>query len=518
MEEIFRRPHSLLKLEIEKVNVCRAKRIARKSFQHLSAHTEDWLHKSLVSFRPGRILHEELNENPDVYENRFTVHFVKRCLVRLEARLKEVRDLGEFMDRYGRLLTDKEGNSDYWKKCWRKIQRNLTLMGAVYKDENYQHNKENSDVLKSAGEKLKQMRQRLRQLRQQPLWEAVDSRIKPEYHDTNVFTDGRHYRYVRRLWTKFVSENDSEESEEKKSHREQEIVRALRTYTCSLFAYCLKTEGYLGFKLTGTFDNFKAKHENPLFPEFRFHSDERKTTLIIGNGENAREIRLLTIGNNPGHAEQLTGQLKEENAWILYFQADDPEADDGAFLGGKNDRFIFVSPYDPDSCERIAAFIRRFVLEYYLKKIAEPHPFPNALSRYAVDFSQCLGCIAVEKSTYVFTSLPEKAILADAIKEKMMAREPRVRRDGLENEINRFLSEMNTRLNELKGNVSCPICGAHFSRYPIDLRSLYLECRECEFRLSKDSNGKVLLSKKGLLDADKGKWGMDYMEFNIHEL
>jgi hypothetical protein len=63
LEEIFRNPHSLLTRETEKVPTSRAKRIPVKSYQHLASHTEDWVHKSIISFTPSHVLHEELNLN-----------------------------------------------------------------------------------------------------------------------------------------------------------------------------------------------------------------------------------------------------------------------------------------------------------------------------------------------------------------------------------------------------------------------------------------------------------------------
>ena len=97
LEEIFRVPHYLLEREIEKVNVSRAKRIPSKSYQYLASHTEDWIHKSIVSFKPSRILNEELELNFDIYENQLTVAFLERCLVYLNSRMKEIQDIKSFL-------------------------------------------------------------------------------------------------------------------------------------------------------------------------------------------------------------------------------------------------------------------------------------------------------------------------------------------------------------------------------------------------------------------------------------
>jgi len=132
LEEIFRVPHYLLEREIEKVHISRAKRIPSKSYQYLASHTEDWVHKSIVSFKPSRILNEELELNFDIYENQLTVSFIERCLVYLSSRLKEIQDIKEFHQVYQTLL-----NRDFSKGWFAKLDRNFKLMGFAYDDENY---------------------------------------------------------------------------------------------------------------------------------------------------------------------------------------------------------------------------------------------------------------------------------------------------------------------------------------------------------------------------------------------
>lgn len=97
LEEIFRQPHYVLQRTIEKVNVSRAKRIPAKSYQNLASHTEDWLHKSIVDFKPRRILNEELDLDFDVYENQVSVALIERCLLYLNSRIQEVTTLETFL-------------------------------------------------------------------------------------------------------------------------------------------------------------------------------------------------------------------------------------------------------------------------------------------------------------------------------------------------------------------------------------------------------------------------------------
>jgi len=123
LEEIFRVPHYLLERKIEKVHISRAKRIPSKSYQYLASHTEDWVHKSIVNFKPSRILNEDLELNFDIYENQLTIAFVERCLIYLNSRLKEIQDIKSFLSEYERLLKDRNDQIGWHKK----INRNLSL-------------------------------------------------------------------------------------------------------------------------------------------------------------------------------------------------------------------------------------------------------------------------------------------------------------------------------------------------------------------------------------------------------
>ena len=133
----FDNPHSKLNRIEEKVNVSKAKRITPRSYQYLGAHTEDWQQYSIVSFRPERILTEELSMDYDIYENRLLVAFVQRTLAYLRGRLKSVEDTKDFIKEYkNSLQLYQKGLSDdsYW---YAKPERNLQLFGREYHDQNY---------------------------------------------------------------------------------------------------------------------------------------------------------------------------------------------------------------------------------------------------------------------------------------------------------------------------------------------------------------------------------------------
>ena len=269
IEEIFRNPHSQLTRIEEKVPIARAKRITARSYRHLVAHTEDWQHKSIVSFRFDKILHEELDETVDIFENQFTIHFIERCLVYFSARLKEVQDLSEFLVNYEKLLSADTNST----RSWKKVRRNLSLIGKTYSDENY-HNPDVSEDTQSLSETENDLRtifNRLSRLRQSDLFAAVDHRIKPAFHDTNVFTGHKHYRHVKDLWAIYQQKAGKELSLEEKAEREQEILCGLRTYVCALIAYALTGDEYLAYTVTGGYEKFKGTRDG--FPEITMKAD-----------------------------------------------------------------------------------------------------------------------------------------------------------------------------------------------------------------------------------------------------
>jgi hypothetical protein len=197
LEEIFRQPHYLLQRTIEKVNVSRAKRIPAKSYQNLASHTEDWLHKSIVNFKPHRILNEELDLLYDVYENQVTVALIERCLLYLNSRIKEVHDITEFLKDYSKILSDRDDSRGWYQK----IERNLTLIGDVYEDQNYHQNINQSSILAKTQAKLLAMQRRLKALQSTSLYGEINKRVvqslmsEGDVRPTNVIANHKHYRY-----------------------------------------------------------------------------------------------------------------------------------------------------------------------------------------------------------------------------------------------------------------------------------------------------------------------------------
>ena len=129
LEEILRQPHFLLTRDITKVNVSRAKRISNKSYQYLASHTEDWQQKTVVSFKPSRLLTEELFEYYDIYENQIFTAFLRRTARHLSTRIDLLKDITGVLDDRDCLFENRSDDKGWYKK----IERNLTSRSTVSK-------------------------------------------------------------------------------------------------------------------------------------------------------------------------------------------------------------------------------------------------------------------------------------------------------------------------------------------------------------------------------------------------
>jgi len=352
LEEIFRNPHTLLTRIQEKVPVGRAKRITARSYRHLAGHTEDWQHKSLVAFKPSRIIHEDLDVSLDNFENQFTVYFVELCLGHFKGRQKEIQGWNNYFT-----CLEKSLDPEVLKKSsWQKRNRITSLAG-----ENYEEEKERRlDTLSESDKQIKIITARLSRLKSNKMFQEVSRRIKPSFHDTNVFTSHKHYRYVKQLWGLYREMKGQEESLEQKKEREQDIVEGLRSYARVLIAYVLRQ--YLKFELKGTYSRFLASH--PKFEDVIF--ENRKDGLSLKfcsklEGPNI-EVKFVVLGSRPDD-----GPKDDEKTCVLYWQ------DNLAGMELEPDR-IAISPMDPDAGERLGKRIRTYLIRRFLRNLDRSFP------------------------------------------------------------------------------------------------------------------------------------------------
>ena len=333
IEESFRVPHYLLHREIEKVHVSKAKRIPSKSYQYLASHTEDWVHKSIVSFKPSRILHEELDLNFDIYENELCMTLVQRCLVYLNSRLKEIQDIKSFLNEYEKLLKNRNDQNSWHKKT----ERNLSLIGAVYDDENYRGSSQDGTTLSETENVLNQIQKRLQLLHKSDLFDLVDKRVMQSItlKNTNVLVNHKHYRYVKTLWIE-LDKVKPEKSDSEKLKHEQDIINGLRQYAKSIIAYTLKKT--LGYNLKGTYQNISGEHLS--YDSISVSEANNIFKIKIGKFEK----RIVVIANEPETTREQTEFLRKHNTYLFYY-SENPV--------NNTLHTVSINPLDPDPLERV---------------------------------------------------------------------------------------------------------------------------------------------------------------------
>jgi predicted RNA-binding Zn-ribbon protein involved in translation (DUF1610 family) len=506
IEEIFRQPHYLLEREIEKVHVSRAKRIPTKSYQYLASHTEDWLYKSIVNFKPSRILHEELDLNFDIYENQFTISFFEKCLMYLNARIKEVQNIKIFLSDYEKLLKNRDDSHHGW---WKKIERNLQLIGSVYNDDNYHSESDDGKILYKTEDVLNQIDRRLLLLRKTELFDIVNRKISSIFRDTNVFVNHKHYRYVKNLWIEFVKVKP-EKSDREKLEDEQNIIRGLRAYATSLIGYCLKKR-YLGYDILGIYNSFTATHQQ--FPDITMTND--KGVLMISIGQ--EKLKIIAIGNEPKISEPILQSLIKSNVYILYLSEETPLS---------NNRTICINPLDPDSCERIGSLIRKYILKDYIRNIRKEYKYPQLMRDYIDILSNDYLIFDKKKYTYTFFHVSQNEIIEDKMLEKINQNtdfekiKSRTDRDKVIEKTKELICQINSNNEQLKKEyLYCPSCTEHLPFYKQEPLN-YFKCPSCGYLLDSSNSNTIILKNtdEKYSELNDNDWGMDYLNFKIDEI
>lgn len=505
LEEIFRVPHYLLNREIEKVHVSKAKRIPSKSYQYLASHTEDWVHKSIVSFKPSRILHEELDLNFDVYENQLCVTFVQRCLVYLNSRLKEIQDIKSFLNEYEKLLKNRNDQNAWYKKT----ERNLRLIGAVYDDENYRGSSQDGAILGETENVLIQIQKRLQLLQKSDLFDLVNKRAMQSItlKNTNVLLNHKHYRYVKTLWIE-LDKVRPEKSESEKLKHEQDVINGLRQYAKSIIAYTLKN--VLEYELKGTYQDFSGEH---LF----YVTTELSEANNVFNFKIGRfEKKFVVIANEPENTREQTEFLRKQNIYLFYY-SENPV--------NETPQTISINPLDPDSIERAGVFIKKYLLGSYNENLNRKFKFPQLLRDYVKYIPQSQVNFDTSDYTYSFHSYPKSVLKEDDIKKQietdtLFTKKSRPDKDNIIKELSNLISEINQRAEELENKyLHCFSCGTTFHSYNVEKLN-YMKCPSCNVLYDNPSQKEITLkvddARYSLLSNKE--FGMDYISFNSLEL
>ena len=514
IEAIFHAPYSKLNRTIEKVPVSRAKRISNRSNQYLAAHTEDWLHKGLVSFRPSRILTEEIISDENVFENQLVIALVTRAAHHLERKLRYTRDITEFLIEYSKLIEKHEKSEDCWYK---KVRRELSLAGKVYDEQSGNYKAANADIqiVTSTMKRLKKLRDSLLKLRQYDLFYNVDQRLvkSVQYHDTNVLINDKHYRYLKKLWVLLLKEENAN-PDDNKADADEYIVNNVRNYGISIINYAVKDIEYLGYNIVGTDKQWKAQRDN--CPDIRLSVDEYGViNVMVGS----TKLRFIVTCDLP----HLTGNKTfPENTYIIAY--DNNDADDEYVRSSVDSANIIpVSLRDITCVERIAIILRKEMLKQYVENILfKAYEMPRILFPYYNLIATFITCIQIDPKvpSYIFTKYPivefnknkwrDKVLNCDDYKDKS-----RMEQNKISVALDTFIDDYELYAMDLRDKLRCfdPDCSLQINSWQCDSLS-YIVC-SCGYVLDSSNHSNIVFYKKDSPFSPE-EMGMDYLAINLN--
>ena len=514
IEAIFHAPYSKLNRTIEKVPVSRAKRISNRSNQYLAAHTEDWLHKGLVSFRPSRILTEEIISDENVFENQLVIALVTRAAHHLERKLRYTRDITEFLIEYSKLIEKHEKSEDCWYK---KVRRELSLAGKVYDEQSGNYKAANADIqiVTSTMKRLKKLRDSLLKLRQYDLFYNVDQRLvkSVQYHDTNVLINDKHYRYLKKLWVLLLKEENAN-PDDNKADADEYIINNVRNYGISIINYAVKDIEYLGYNIVGTDKQWKAQRDN--CPDIRLSVDEYGVINVMVGSQKLRFVVTCDLPYLSGN------QSLSENTYIIAY--DNNDADDEYVRSSVDSANIIpVSLRDITCVERIAIIFRKEMLKQYVENtLLKAYEMPRILFPYYNLIATFITCIQIDPKvpSYMFTKYPivefnknkwrDKVLNSDDYKDKS-----RMEQKKISDALDTFIDDYELYAMDLRDKLRCfdPDCSLQINSWQCDSLS-YIVC-SCGYVLDSSNHSNIVFYKKDSPFSPE-EMGMDYLAINLN--
>jgi hypothetical protein len=514
IEAIFHAPYSKLNRTIEKVPVSKAKRISNRSNQYLAAHTEDWLHKGLVSFRPSRILTEEIISDENVFENQLLIALVTRAAQHLERKLRYTRDISEFLQEYSKLIEKHENSVDCWYK---RVRRELSLAGKVYDEQsgNYKATNDDIQIVTSTMKRLKKLRDSLLKLRQYDLFYNVDQRLvkSVQYHDTNVLTNDKHYRYLKKLWILLLKEENSN-SEDNKTSIDDFVINNVRNYGVSLINYAVKDTEYLGYSVDGRDKKWTAHRTN--CPDIALSIDMSGVINVKVGTENLRFIVTCSL-------PYLSVDLQlPKNTYVIFYDNNDAD-DEYVRTAVDNEHIVPVSLRDITCVERIATILRKEMLKQYVENtLIKTYDIPRILAPYYDDLSRYIKCIRIDanKHHFRYTKYPvidfNKGKWCEVVlNSEHYKAEGRMEQKKISDTLDDFINNYRLFAAKLREKLRCfdPDCSLPINSWQCDNLS-YILC-SCGYVLDSSNLNHIVFYKKDSSFSPE-EMGMDYLEITLN--
>ena len=501
LEAIFHAPHTKLSRTTDKVPVSKAKRISTRSYDYLAAHTEDWLHKGLISFHPSRIITEEIIVDEDVFENRLLVAFIIRAAHYLERRISHTKDISNFIEQYATLLKKNSRKQGWYKR----IEREMELAGKVYDEDsgNYKAVSTDAEIVSSTQRRLMKLRDSLLKLRQYDLFYNVSVKDVNSiiYHDTNVMINHQHYRYLKELWMLFNKEENLDTDKDKRN-ADDVVINNIRKFGLTIINYAIQNPTYLKYNKSGKDSSWTATKEN--YPNITVKYGEDG---IIKVQIDKRAIRFIVLCSPPDSQSQIP-----IDSYVLVY-------DNQGKYESNNTNIIPVSLNDISSVERVATIIRKYLLECYLDNtIFHNIVFPRSLRPYIGIISSYCDTIHFdeENDTYHFIRYPKndidwKECFASIKTTSDFCERSRPNQNEIIKYFNNFTDNYDFSVIQLQEHLRCfeLDCENIFESWSCDKLN-YLKCPICGAII--DCSRTNHITFKANNDFSDEELGMDYIE------
>jgi len=188
--EVCQRPRTHLRVEVERTDVTRARRLATQASSYLAAHTEDWDRPTLRAVIPKRILSLVREDQFDIYENRVAVRLVDHLDAYLSRRVTEVSRLLRLFNEVGD-HSSTAGQGSHWR------QKRVYQLWGDSLDAGEARRKAERTL-----EQLKFLKYSVSGLMDSVLYREVPRRafVSTTLTMTNILANDVHYRRVAEVW------------------------------------------------------------------------------------------------------------------------------------------------------------------------------------------------------------------------------------------------------------------------------------------------------------------------------
>jgi RNA polymerase-binding transcription factor DksA len=227
-------------------------------------------------------------------------------------------------------------------------------------------------------------------------------------------------------------------------------------------------------------------------------------------------LKFITIANEPTEIN-----LIAQDIIVLYFSENSKQI---------NQRIIGINPLDPDSCERIAILIRKYIIINYLNNIRQEYKYAQILKDFIHIFQNEFLQFNEESYTYQFVKSPKTLSEEDVAKSekdvaeklnqhpKYLNDKSRPHKEEIMKNVKKLVQAIYQNGRKLQNDyLYCLSCGKKIQSH--SLKELnYLQC--CDFVLDSTKFPNVIYKNtdKQFYNLRSEDWGMDSLDFNITEL